>query len=114
MNPDLIGALTALLDILVTRFGPNGTLWLLAGGVLVLGIRRWYLDWRDDKLIRAALDEKERTITRIATQERELRMALLISKGMPEEIVRRIVAQGELVTESDADAAPRFYRRRKP
>ena len=66
-----------ILNILIGAFGPWGTVVLIGVGLLGMFLFRVYKDRRADKAIDRALAEKERTIQRLANQERTWRRVLL-------------------------------------
>ena len=72
-DSDVLDAIGRLLDLLFQRLGPGYTLLLLAGLVLALAIRRVYYDRRADRDSKRAIEEMERTIQRLANQERAWR-----------------------------------------
>lgn len=81
MNDKLMSVLRDILELLVGNFGPGGTIVLVTLVLGVLGAVRWYKDWRADRAVREVLAEKERTIQRLANQERTWRRVFL-TKGI--------------------------------
>lgn len=99
---DAVDALERLIALLFTWLGPGGAVAVLLG-VLVLGVGfRFYQDRRADRFINKALEEKERTIQRLAKQEREWRMVFFERLGMPRNEVERMVLRNEADTPQDA------------
>lgn len=106
MDTGLVTALKGLLAYLISQFGPNGTLILILGAVLFLALRRLYLDHRADSLTTQALEEKERTIQRIANQERQWRLYFLIKEGnLSRKEAEKLVLQNEYSTPKESREA---------
>lgn len=92
-----------LLPLFIQSFGAAGTVWLMAGVVTVLGARRLYMDWRTDRHIKRLLKEKERTIQRIANQEREWRIYFVMrDHGMTLEEAQALIAQNNYSTPQES------------
>jgi hypothetical protein len=102
LDSDFVNALGALIRTLFQVFGPDRTLYLIFFFVFVLGARRWYNDRQAAKLTNDALSEKERSIQRLAEQEREWRVYFMIKDGMPREDAERLVLRNEFSTPEQA------------
>jgi hypothetical protein len=74
--PQVVQALLSLLGWFEQTFGANLTLLLLVGGVLMTFGWRLYQHWREDREVNLALEEKEKSIQRLAADNRELRILL--------------------------------------
>lgn|SRR5690554_506968 len=106
MDSELIDALRALLEALISRFGPGGTILLIGGFFLAFAARRVYLDWRADRLMNQALAEKERSIQRIADQEREWRVYFMMKDGkMTRREAEKIILRNDASTASESREA---------
>jgi len=81
MNDKALNAIRDLLAILIKYFGPGGTVVIFAVVFVGLFGFRVYRDHRSDRMIQKALEEKERTIQRLANQERTWRR-LFLTKGI--------------------------------
>jgi hypothetical protein len=91
--PQIVEALIGLLRGLEATFGPDVTL-LLVIGTVVLGICwRVYQQWLESKEVNLALEEKERTIQRLAAVNRELRILVYkeVHKWSDEQVQRFIL-----------------------
>lgn len=90
-----IDALVRLLDLLFRELGADRTMrWLV---IAFAGAAAWrfYQNWRQDRYFRKALDEKERTIERLAGQERQWRIYFMNKQGgMSLPRARQIVEEG--------------------
>lgn len=81
-----------ILDLLVQAFGTSGTIILFAMFILGSFGWRYYNDRRKDREIRQLVEEKERTIQRLAKQECELRIYWLKNMaGWTDEQVERFI-----------------------
>jgi len=106
VDPDIIDAIGRLVQVLVETLGPTRTIGLVVILVLFLGARRLYLDYRASKAVNQALEEKERSIQRLNTQEREWRQYFLMEKGgMSREEAERLVLRNEFDTPAEARRA---------
>jgi hypothetical protein len=77
----LVDAINALLSTLIRNYGPLGTLGLIIGAVaLFLGIRL-FTDWIKNQKTDKALEEKERSIKRLAKEVRMYRAVFLKEKA---------------------------------
>lgn len=81
MNDKILEAATRLLGVLITNFGPWGTIALVAIVLLALFGWKYYNNRRADRAIDLVLAEKEKTIQRLANQERTWRK-LFLTKGI--------------------------------
>jgi hypothetical protein len=60
-----------LLNLLITHYGQTGTLLIALFILVVIGVWRWYNDWKSEQRINQLLKEKDITIQRLAKSERE-------------------------------------------
>ena len=105
MEPELLQETGRLLDFLIERFGADKTLWLIIGTVVFLAVRRLYLDWRAERVLNRLLEEKERSIQRVANQERQWRIYFLMHMGMSREEAERLIVQNVFSTPEEARRA---------
>jgi hypothetical protein len=70
-------ALTKVINILVENYGATGTLLIFIGAIGIAVLWRVYSNYRTDKRIDQLLDEKDKTIQRLAEQERNMRILFL-------------------------------------
>lgn len=106
MSAELVDALGGLISTLFESLGPDRTLGLIVIVLLLSVMRRLYLDWRADRLMRAALDEKEKSIQRLNNQEREWRrLFLLLRTDLSADQVDSIVLRNEFSTPQQARRA---------
>jgi uncharacterized membrane protein YccC len=96
-----------LLTLLLDRFGAGGTIALVVVVLLALFAWRRYSDWRTDRMIDRALAEKERTIQRLANQERTWRRFFLTQHlNIPaEEVDRLLLLEGNYQDAKEARTA---------
>ena len=95
---NLLDAIEKLLNMLVSTFGVWPTLFFIL--MVPLGIVGWkyFQVWRADKETDKALDEKERTIQRLANENRMWRTLMLKEKyGLSDEQIRLLVVQNDPV-----------------
>ncbi len=69
-----IDSLGAFFDKIVSYYGPWGAIGVTLGVYVLFWFFRLYTDKRKDKHIEALIAEKERTIQRLASREREYRV----------------------------------------
>lgn len=93
--PEVIKAISALLQLLINAFGPLGSLGIVALAYVAVVGGRIYNDLRKDKEVNMVVAEKERTIQRMANIERDLRVQLLKERGWPSGDIERLVIQAE-------------------
>jgi hypothetical protein len=95
-TPDIIEALTKLVEVVIRTYGPGPTLAISFLAVAAIAGWRIYQQRRKDKEVHLALQEKDRTIQRLAEQERSLR-ALLFKQlaGWDDETVERFILRNE-------------------
>lgn len=94
--PGVIDAIKDLLEVLIAHYGAGGTLAIFA--VVVLALFGWkvYNNYRKDKEVNLALQEKDRTIQRLAEAERNFRILFFKEKaGWTDEQVERFVLRNE-------------------
>ena len=92
-DEETIEALRKLILDLVGIFGPWPTLAIIGTIVTLVVARRLYNDSRADKETNALVDEKEKSVQRLATENREQRILIArqVYKWTPEEIERYIL-----------------------
>jgi hypothetical protein len=93
---EFLDALRNLIQSLVNIFGTWGTIGIIVGLVVISGGWKIYNIWRKDKEVNLALQEKDRTIQRLAEQERNLRVLFFKEKcGWTDEQVDRFIMKNE-------------------
>ena len=92
---NVINAIANLFNVLVENFGSAGSVIILFILVVAFYSYRLYIDKRKDKYIQALLKEKDRTIQRIAEQERNYRVLFLKEKGMSDDEIERFVIRND-------------------
>jgi len=93
---EFVKAFTALWNTLIGTLGVAGTLAVAVLLVIASGALKRYNDRRKDRDANAALDEKERSIQRLAEENRMWRALFLKDKcGLSPEEVDRIVLKNE-------------------
>jgi hypothetical protein len=125
---DVINALNNLVNSLVALFGAKVTIGIV---VVIVGLTTWWKIWnikRKDKDVDLALKEKDRTIQRLAEQERNYRILFFKEKcGWTDEQIQQFVMknefedvpsarkelEGEKVSAPSADATRRSRRSRR-
>lgn len=80
MNSATVDAWTRLLNAIVEAFGPEWALGIGAFFVVWTTFWRIYNDKRKDKDRKAVIEEKEKTIQRLAAESREYRAAIFREK----------------------------------
>ncbi len=95
------------LNLLVSTFGPWGTVILIVGGLAVLFLWKVYKDKQADKARDLALAEKERTIQRLANQERTWRRLFMtqVLKLPPDEADKLLLLEGNYENAKEAREA---------
>ena len=102
-QPDVLDALGRLLQVLFVWLGPNRTLGLIAAVVIVLAVRRRYYDQQKDRDSDRLYAEMERTIQRIASQERAWRHLFVTRFAkLTDEEADRLVNRNEYITPKEA------------
>jgi hypothetical protein len=93
---DVINALNNLVKSLVAIFGAWGTIGIAAGVLIVTGGWKIYNIRRKDREVNLALKEKDRTIQRLAEQERNFRILFFKEKaGWTDEQIQQFVMKNE-------------------
>lgn len=104
--PDVLQTVNQLLELLISHFGPWGTIVIVFGALLLAVGLRLYNDWRKDKEVKALIDEKDRTIQRLAESERTYRALFLKEKaGWTDEQVERFIVRNEFANPAEAREA---------
>lgn len=91
----VIEAVTALLKFLFATLGVGGTVAVVIVFIVVATCFRLYNDWKKDKEVNQALAEKDRTIARLAAQERVWRIQDFKAKGWTEDEIDKYLIQNE-------------------
>lgn len=95
-SPEFFDSLTKFLEFLIARYGNWGTVGIGAALLLVGILWRLYNDYRKDKETNAVVAEKDRTIQRLAEQERNYRILFLKEKaGWTDEQIRLFVMKND-------------------
>lgn len=121
MDADTVKAVTDLLRFLYDVLGVNGMVGVPVALVVALGVAWWYRSRQGDALV----DEKERTIQRLADENRELRIVIfkevhswsddqiekwILRNERPDGAATRRVLEGE----KDKRAAPKLSTKGNP
>lgn len=92
----IIDAIVRLLDVLIRNFGQVGTLIIALAIVALASLWRVYNDRRKDKEVNAVIAEKDKTIQRLAEQERNYRILFFKEKaGWTDEEIDRFVMKND-------------------
>ena len=92
----IIEAVTKLLELLFRTLGVGGTIGVAIGFILLSVAWRIYNDKRKEKEINLALAEKDRTISRLAAQERVWRIQFFKeTKGWSDEQIDKYLLQND-------------------
>ncbi|MCA1623180.1 MAG: hypothetical protein LC778_05165 [Acidobacteria bacterium] len=86
-----ITAIDELFKRIIETFGVRGTIYIAITVFFVLLARRLYNDWQENRKENIALAEKERTIQRLAAENREWHVMFLKAQGMTDKQIERIV-----------------------
>ena len=113
-DAQLVTAVVELLNLLFQRLGVAGTITVF---VLLLAYRLWG-DHRRDKNYNRALDEKERSIQRLANQERQWRILFLKERsGLEEKEIEDLILRNDFQSPEEArqalEESPRRKKRKK-
>jgi len=101
--PEFLRAIEGLLQILLSSFGPWGTIVLITLAVLASFGFRVYNDRRRDKEIDALIEEKDRTIQRLADSERMYRALFLRQQtDWTDDQIERFIMQNEFADPVEA------------
>jgi len=104
--PEFLRAIEGLLQILLSSFGPWGTIVLITLAVLASFGFRVYNDRRRDKEIDALIEEKDRTIQRLADSERMYRALFLRQQtDWTDDQIERFIMQNEFADPVEAREA---------
>jgi sensor domain CHASE-containing protein len=96
-------SLTQLIDTLIESYEPWGTVGIFLGVVVISGLWKWYNDSRSDKRVEQLLQEKDKTIQRLAEQERNMRILFLQRMGgLSDEQIDAFVMKNEFDNPVDA------------
>lgn len=104
---NFIKALTELSRLILESFGAEKTIGIIIGLVLLSIIYRLYSDYRKDKEVNAVIAEKERTIQRLAQDNREWRILFLKEKyNWSVEEIERFIHKNDF---KDGPEARKFF-----
>lgn len=93
---DVINAVNNLVQALVNIFGAWGTIGIAAALIAITAIWKIWNIRRKDREVNLALKEKDRTIQRLAEQERNFRILFFMEKcGWSEERIQQFVMKNE-------------------
>lgn len=93
---DTINAFTKLFETIINKYGQVNTVLIAIGIALVLFLYRLYTDYRKDKERDRVIEEKERTVQRLAQEAREWRIVILKEKyKWTDEQVDRFIHKGD-------------------
>ena len=101
----IINAIYQLLDFLFRWLGPGWTLFYALVAVGIATSLRLAADRRKDRYIKLALDEKERTVQRLASEAREWRIFAAITIGMDRHQAERVFTENAFLTPAEARRA---------
>lgn len=94
--PGIIDALSRFIQVLIANYGIWGTLGIFGFIFLLFFGWRVYNNYRKDREVNLALQEKDRTIQRLAEQERNYRILFFKEKaGWTDDQVDRFVLKNE-------------------
>lgn len=109
---DIINALNNLVQVLINNFGAWGTIGIAAAAIAITGGWKVYNIRRKDKEVHLALKEKDRTIQRLAEQERNYRIMFFMEKcGWTSEQIEQFVMKNEF---EDVPSARKELEGEKP
>ena len=104
--PEILDALGRLVAALVAAFGPTGTVLLLLAVAVAATAWRLYQDKRKDREFNLLIEEKDKTIQRLASQERFYRAMFFKDKvGMPIEELERLIMRNDFSNTAEAREA---------
>jgi hypothetical protein len=85
-----------LLDWLYLHYGSNVTLAIILGAPAVFVAIQVWREWRKEADVKLALQEKDRTIDRLASENRMYRVTLFKDKlGWTDEQIERFLIKGD-------------------
>lgn len=91
----ILDSLGRLIQLLVQLFGPRGAVWFIGAVLAALLLLKWMAQRRAERGWRMALEEKERSIQRLAAVERGYRLeALMRDRGMSLQDAERLLMLG--------------------
>lgn len=100
---DTITACTKLFESIINKYGPLNTVLIGIGIIVVLFLFRLYTDYRKDKERDKIIEEKERTVQRLAQEAREWRIVILKEKyKWTDEQVERFIHKGDFKDGAEA------------
>lgn len=92
---DGLDAAVRLADLLIKAYGPWGSLGIVMAWVAGSLLWRVYQDHKREQEVYAVVQEKERTIQRMAKIERDLRVALFKAWGYSVDEIERLVIKAD-------------------
>lgn len=107
----ILEQLRRLLEVLIQSFGVRGTLILVIAFVVLSIVYRVYRDRRQDRYIKALLEDKDRQIQRLAEQERNYRIHFFKLSGWTDAEIDQFVMKNEF---SDVPSARRALQGEEP
>jgi hypothetical protein len=108
----LVKALQNFYDDLVRHYGSSGTLLLLLLVFLIFVGWNLYQHWKSRRDVNEALAEKERSIQRLASQERAWRAYFFRQQGLSNEEIDSLLLRNDFA--NGAEARQHFEKPRTP
>lgn len=104
--PEILNAIGGLVEALVAAFGPVGTVILLLAVVALSAGWRFYQDRRKDREFNLLIAEKDKTIQRLASQERSYRAIFFKEKmGLSDEELQMLIMHNDFSNTVEAREA---------
>lgn len=100
MDEGVIKAVGELFQQIVTVYGPGWTAFFVFLVLAAAATWKVYQDRRKDKEVNLALEEKERTIARLASENATYRVEALVQKGWSREEALSLVRTGAVAPSS--------------
>ncbi len=102
----MLEAVLRLVEAIINAVGPGWTFGYIITGFTLLFLNRLYQNHRRDKWANRAIEEKERTIQRLAQQDREWRIYwMVVSGGITRREAEKIVQENRYFTPEEARSA---------
>lgn len=102
---ELIEAITALFGLLFVWLGPGWTVLLFVVGVSGSLLFRRHADNRKDHWINVALEEKEKSLQRVADEARQWRSFYAVQSGMDKNQADKLFRENKFLTPAESRKA---------